>query len=254
MDFSYSDSENSDSIKLSYNKDGNLSEILETASYFDGSERETESWKTSFEYDENGFLQKSFTYRNDEMAFWYDYKCNSEGKIIEARKYDFDAFRCYIEYFYNSDGTLARANIYNGYSDLLFTSEYSYNDAGNIILEDATWIYSSSSGWKCHNFSYSYSPNSDSKLMSFNISYADPESDKYFGTDYALEYDSSGKLCKSINSYSDEYFSTENYTCTYQHTVIDVTDKTTLFLSDGDQYCDPFFGIYCIEGITNANF
>ncbi len=253
MDFSYSDSENSGSIKFSYNKDGNLSEILSTSSYFDGSDRETESWKTSFEYDENGFLQKSFTYRNDEMAFWYDYKCNSEGKIIEARKYDFDAFRCYIEYFYNSDGTLAKANIYNGYSDLFFTSEYSYNDAGNIILEDATWIYSSSSGWKCHNFSYSYSPNSDSKLMSFNISYADPESNKDFGTDFALEYDSSGNLCKHTLT-SIEPDSSFTQTCTYQHTVISATDKTTFFLSDGNQYCDPFFGIYCIEGLANANF
>ncbi len=149
---------------------------------------------------------------------------------------------------------MSKVNIYDGYSDLFFTYEYSYNDAGNIILEEYTCIYDGSQNSKCHNFSYAYSPNGDSKLMSFSVSSSDYLSENDVIADYALEYDSSGKLCKSIISYSDEDFSTETYTYTYHHTAIDVTDKTTLFLSDGNQYCDPFFGIYCIEGFADANF
>ena len=71
IDTSHSDDGYTCSEKFNYNKDGNLFEILKTEVLLGV----TLKTKTSFEYDENGFLQKSFTYRNDEMAFWYDYKC-----------------------------------------------------------------------------------------------------------------------------------------------------------------------------------
>lgn len=242
IDTSHSDDGYTCSEKFNYNKDGNLFEILKTEVLLGV----TLKTKTSFEYDENGFLQKSFTYYNDEMDYWCDYKCNSEGKIIEERKYapNSDSFTYYTKYVYNSDGTLSEAHIHDNYLALFFTIEYSYNDDGKIILEENNF-YDNTYERKLYNFSYS--SDSDPKLMSFSLLSSflgqDPSNEEY-----VLEYDSSGKLCKSITSYSDGNFDFTE-TRTYQHTVINATDKTTLFLSDGNQYYDPFLGIYEIESL-----
>ena len=247
IDYSYFDGTTVNE-QYRYNNDGNLSEILRTYSYPDSDVFEE---KVVFEYNDSGFPEKSFIYRDDVPLSWYDYKCNSAGKIIEARKYDFDSFHCYIEFIYNSDGTLSKANIYNSFSELFHTVKYSYNNAGNIICENVI-RYGRYDIWDSQDFSYSYSPYGDSMLMSFSIIYY---SDKYGTTEsvdeYALEYDSSGNLC---NLTVTPTFEADGFTCEYQHTTIKVTDKTTLFLSDNSQYCGPFFGVNNIVNYANAWF
>lgn len=247
IDASFSDDDSADntvSRKFSYNKDGNLSEISTTNPLFG-----IDDLKTVFEYNDSGFLQKSFTYRDGKIDYWCDYKCNSAGKITEARKYDSDSFIGYVEYIYNLDDSLSKANIYDDHSNLYYTIEYSYNAVGNIISERHTDEPGGNIISNYHNFSYFYSPDGYSKLMSFSISYPDYS----FYKSFTLEYDSSGNLRKHTLEVTDLDDPDQDYiyseTCTYQHTVIDVTDKTTLFLSDGNQYCDPFFGIYKIESL-----
>lgn len=235
------------SQKFSYNEDGNLSEISTTNPHFG-----IDNLKTVFEYSNSGFLQKSFTYRDGKIDYWYDYKCNSEGKIIEAYKYDLDLLICYIEYIYNLNGSLAKANIYNDNSNLYCTIEYSYNDTGNIISEK---YIRSGDHIICNRHNFSYSQDDSSNLMSFSSSFPTA-----LDQNFTLEYDPSGNLykCTLRINFTDPDNPDQDYsyaeTCTYQHTVIVATDKTTLFLSDGNQYYDPFFGIYEIERFTDILF